>query len=208
MPLPLPRESERAMVPLKAAGEASSSCAGNSRSGLMLPSLDDSPATGEPVPASAICRVTPESAIAGDAADAAMSETRSAMAARYAMNRGFKSLPSYEMRPRRRGSLPTAQSPPSPRALVRVITAGWVVKRGYGLLIVRRADESEPFSFRSVLLPAGRRSESGHRAFRSDGGNVASRIRAGRRADRHGRMRDHCRRGTGGRGRRVDGARG
>ena len=92
MPFPLPRESERSMVPLKAAGEASSSCAGNSRSGLMLPSLDDSPATGDPVPASATWRVTPESAIAGDAPDAAMSETRRAMAARYAMNPGFKSL--------------------------------------------------------------------------------------------------------------------
>jgi hypothetical protein len=59
--------------------------------------------------------VTPEPAMAGVAADAAMSETSSAMAATYEMNRGFKSLPSNVMRPRHRGlhcrppSLPQAR---------------------------------------------------------------------------------------------------
>src|SRR5207253_8805863 len=140
IPLPLPRESDRSMVPLKASGLVSFSMAGNSNPVVASPA-GASAVTGDPVPASAIWRVTPESAIAGDAADAPMSETTNAMAARYAMNRGFKSLPSYVMRPRRRGiRCRTPSRPPSPRALVRVTKAGEVVKRRGDLPIGRATD--------------------------------------------------------------------
>src|SRR5712671_5176725 len=102
------------MDPLNASGLASSSMAGNSRSGLRFASLDvDSSAIGDPVPARAIWRVTPEPAIAGVAADVAMSETSNVIAARYAMNRGFKSLPSQVMR-RRRGGDAAADRPALP----------------------------------------------------------------------------------------------
>src|SRR5207247_8860450 len=47
---------------------------------------------GDPVPASATWRVRSEAAMRGVAVDAAMEETRRAMAGRYAMNPGFKSL--------------------------------------------------------------------------------------------------------------------
>jgi len=60
--------------------------------------------------------VTPESAIAGAAADVARSETSSATAARYAMDRGFKSLPSnLVIAADVEGALPTAQLSPDSR---------------------------------------------------------------------------------------------
>jgi ApbE superfamily uncharacterized protein (UPF0280 family) len=79
------------MTPLKSGVSDSLSIAGNS--GPVEASLGAAPVMNDPVPASAICRVTPEAAIAGDAADAAMSETTNARTARYATNRGFKSFP-------------------------------------------------------------------------------------------------------------------
>ena len=55
--------------------------------------LGDSAVTGDPVPASAIWRVTPEPAMAGVAEDARTRETSNARTARCAMNGAFNSFP-------------------------------------------------------------------------------------------------------------------
>src|SRR6266480_7625865 len=123
----------------------------------------------------------PEPAIAGVAADAAISETSSARPATYEMNRGFKSLPSNVMRPRRRGLHCRPPSlPPSPRALVRVVKAGWVVKRRGEPLVVRAASATPVLVAKRAL------------AFPSDESKARLFARRRQRRTRHTRLRrDH-----------------
>jgi len=71
---------------------------------------------------------------------------------------------------------------------------------GFLLFVDRTATEL----CRGGLLPAGGWIESGRRAFRSYRVDVTSGSGAGRRSDRHCRVWNRGRRGTGGRGRRVD----
>src|SRR5437879_13281798 len=126
------------MTPLKSGISGAASIAGNS--GPVAASLGASPVTSDPVPASAISRVTPEPAIAGVAADVAMSETSNVRAARYATNLGFKDPSLLLMRLRRGGnSLQNAQ--PSPQARERQSESSRLVglssERASFLLFVR-----------------------------------------------------------------------
>jgi hypothetical protein len=69
-----------------------------------------------------------------------MSETSSAMAARYAMNRGFKSVPSYVLAADVEGRAADRPAlPRPPRTVATVVNAGGVVKRRGELLIARRS---------------------------------------------------------------------
>src|SRR5438445_8629747 len=125
--------------------------------------------------------------MAGEAADAPMSETSNAMAARYATNLAFKAiLLGDEPQTRRERAADRPAFPQLLRTAARFVNAAWVVKRRADLLIVRTTDAKASCR---ALLATGGRVESGHTWFRSDRGNVAARPSGRRRADRDRRMR-------------------
>src|SRR5438309_285836 len=141
LPVELPSRVEAGMIPLNSGTAGPPSIPRSS--GALRVSEDGtySRVTGEPVPASAIWRVIPEAAVAGDAADIAMSETSSASTARYATNLGFKSLPSNLVR-RRMWRDPTTGRPAPPRpprSVDEVIKARCVVKRRTDLSLILTA---------------------------------------------------------------------